>query len=126
MKLGVHAAFRAPNQGPEPLFYPRAGSRPVGLEIRRVDHDDLALCSLRHSQVFHHLEKGALVTPMFPAVITRLGGAIFLWRLAPPEVVAFDENDAAQNASIINALATMALGEIRLKRVICSSVSRSK
>ena len=87
----------------------------MGLEIGRVDHDGLALCSLRHSQAFHHLEKDALVTPTFPAVIKRLGGAIFLWRIAPPEAVAVDENDAAQNASIINALATMALGEVRLK-----------
>jgi len=29
--------------------------------------------------------------------------------------VAVDENDAAQNASIIDALATIALGEVRLK-----------
>jgi hypothetical protein len=31
------------------------------------------------------------------------------------ETVAVYEDDAAQNASIINALATMALGKIRLK-----------
>jgi len=101
--------------GPTPLFYPQAGSRAVGLEIGRVDHDGHALCSLGHSQAFHHLEKDALVTPTFPAVIKRLGRAIFLWRISPPEAVAVDENDAAQNASIINALATIALGEVRLK-----------
>jgi len=73
------------------------------------------LCSFGRSQAFHHLEKDALVAPAFPAIIKRLGRAIFLRRIAPPEPVAIDEDDAAQNASIINALATMALGEIGLK-----------
>jgi hypothetical protein len=49
------------------------------------------------------------------AGIAGTGPPIFLRRIAPPETVAVDENDAAQSASIINALAAMALGKIRLK-----------
>jgi hypothetical protein len=87
-----------PIRRPGPLFYPQAGRRAVSLEIGRVDHDRLVLCSFRHSQAFHHLEKYALVTRTFPAVINRIGGAIFLRRIAPPETVAINEDDAAQNA----------------------------
>ncbi len=47
----------------------------------------------------------ALVAPAFPAVIKRLRRAIFLRRITPTQPVAVDEDDAAQNASIINALA---------------------
>ncbi|KXJ00540.1 hypothetical protein AN414_24565 [Serratia marcescens] len=87
----------------------------MGLEIGRIDHDGLVLCGFRHGQTFHHLDKYALVAPAFPAVIKRLRRAIFLRRITPTQPVAVDEDDAAQNASIINALAAMALGEIGLK-----------
>ena len=83
----------------------------MGLEIGRIDHDGLVLCGFRHGQTFHHLDKYALVAPAFPAVIKRLGGTVFLRRIAPPETVAVDEDDAAQNTSIINARTAMALGK---------------
>src|SRR5690606_29153384 len=107
--------FVRPIRRPAPLFYPQAGSRAVGLQIGRVDHDCLELWSLRHSQAFHHPDKDTLVAPALPAVVKRLGRAVFLRRIAPPEPVAVNEDDPAQNAPIINALATMALGEIRTK-----------
>lgn len=48
-------------------------------------------------------------------VIQRFRRAISLRRIAPPEPVAIDENDAAQHTPIIDTLAAMALGEIGLK-----------
>ena len=87
----------------------------MGLEIGRIDHDGLVLCSFRHSQALHHLDKDALVAPAFPAVIQGLRRTIFPRRITPPEAVAIDENDAAQNTPIIDTLAAMALGEIGLK-----------
>lgn len=71
MKLGVHAAFRASNQAVHTPFCPQAGSRAVGLEIDRIDHDGLVLCSVRHSQALYHPDKDALVAPAFPAIIKR-------------------------------------------------------
>ena len=103
--------FVRPIRRPEPLFYQQAGSRAVGLEMGRIDHDRLAIRCLRHSQALQHLEKDALVTPAFPAVRKRLGGAIFLWRILPPETVAVNEDNAAQNAPIISALTTIAIGK---------------
>jgi len=82
----------------------------VSLEIGRVDHNSLSLRCFRHSQAFHHLEKDALVTPAFPPGIKRLGGAVFLRRIAPPETVAVHEYDPAQETPIIDALAAVALG----------------
>lgn len=72
-------------------------------------------CSFRHRQAVHHLDKNALVAPAFPAVIQRFHRAIFLQRIAPPEPVAIDENDADQHTPIIYTLAAMALGVIGLK-----------
>ena len=75
----------------------------MGLEIGRIDHDGLVLCSFRHSQALHHLDKDALVAPAFPAVIQGLRRTIFPRRITPPEAVAIDENDAAQDTPIIDA-----------------------
>lgn len=61
MRLGIHAAFRAPNQAARaPFFYPQAASRAARLEIGRIDHDGLVFCDFRPSQAFHHLENDAL------------------------------------------------------------------
>ncbi len=57
----------------------------------------------------------------------RLVRAIVLRRVAPPEPIAIDEDDAAQNAPVINALSAMALRKMGPKtRATCSSVSQYK
>lgn len=61
------------------------------------------------------MDKDALVTSAFPAVIKKLRRIICLRRIAPPELVAVDEDDAAQNTLVIYALAAMAREKIRLK-----------
>ena len=84
-------------------------------KIGRVDHDRLALGSLRCRQAFHHADEDAFVAPPLPAIVERLRRAVFPRRIAPPQPIAVDEDDPAQNAPIINALAAMALGKIGLK-----------
>src|SRR3546814_4296195 len=99
----------------DPLFYPQARRRAVRFKIGRVDHDRLALGSLRCRQAFHHADEDAFVAPPLPAIVERLRRAVFPRRIAPPQPIAVDEDDPAQNAPIINALAAIALGKIRLK-----------
>lgn len=90
----------------------RPGWKPCGgLEIGCINHDGLVFCSFRQRQAVHHLDKNALVAPAFPADIQRFRRAIFLRRIAPPEPVAIDENDADQHTPIIYTLAAMALGK---------------
>src|SRR3546814_6350829 len=67
--------FRALSCGrsgvPDPLFYPKARRRAVGLQIGRVDHDRLALWRLRCGQALHHADEDAFVAPPLPAIIKR-------------------------------------------------------
>src|SRR3546814_3950141 len=80
-----------------------------------VDHDRLALWRLRCGQALHHADEDAFVAPPLPAIIKRLRRAILPRRITPPEPIAVDEDDPAQNPSIVDPLAAMALRKIRLK-----------
>src|SRR3546814_8644194 len=66
-------------------------------------------------QALHHADEDALVAPPLPAIIKRLRRAILPRRITPPEPIAVDEDDPAQNPSIVDPLAAMALRKIRLK-----------
>src|SRR3546814_704169 len=100
---------------PDPLFYPQARRRAVRFEIGRVDHDRLAFGSLRCRQAFHHADEDAFVAPPLPAIVESLCRAIFSRRITPPHPITIDEDDAAQNPPVIDALPAMALRKIRLK-----------
>src|SRR3546814_7740341 len=100
---------------PDPLFYPKAGRRAVRFEIGRVDHDRLALGSLRCRQDLHHADEDAFVAPPLPAIVECLRRAMFTRRISPPQPIAVDEDDPAQNSPIINPLAAVALRKIGLK-----------
>lgn len=84
-------------------------------EIGRVDHDRLAFGSLRRRQPFHHADEDAFVAPPLPAIIERLRRPILPRRIAPPQPVTIDEDNAAQNPPVIDTLAAMALRKIGLK-----------
>lgn len=84
-------------------------------EVGRVDHDRLAIRSLRRRQTFHHADEDAFVAPPLPAIIERLCRAIFPRRVPPPQPIAIDEDDPAQNPPVINALTPEALRKIGLK-----------
>lgn len=87
----------------------------MGVQIGRVDHDRLALWPLRCRQALHHADEDAFVAPPLPAIIKRLCRAILPRRIAPPEPIAVDEDDPAQNPPVVNALAAMVLWKIGLK-----------
>src|SRR3546814_1295347 len=72
-----------------------------------VDHDRLALWRLRCGQALHHADEDAFVAPPLPAIIKRLRRAILPRRITPPEPIAVDEDDPAQNPSIVDPLAAM-------------------
>src|SRR3546814_7577100 len=72
----------------DPLFYPQARRRAVRFKIGRVDHDRLALGSLRCRQAFHHADEDAFVAPPLPAIVERLRRAVFPRRISPPQPIA--------------------------------------
>src|SRR3546814_11342772 len=111
--------FRALSCGrsgvPDPLFYPKARRRAVGLQIGRVDHDRLALWRLRCGQALHHADEDAFVAPPLPAIIKRLRRAILPRRIPQPEPIAVNEDDPSQNPSIADPPAPLALPKIGLQ-----------
>src|SRR3546814_8943110 len=94
---------------------PNARLPAVSLPLGLVHHDPLALWRLRCGHSLHHAAEDAFVAPPLPAIIKRLRRAILPRRITPPEPIAVDEDDPAQNPSIVDPLAAMALRKIRLK-----------
>jgi hypothetical protein len=86
----------------------------VRLEIGRIDHHRLRNGGFG-SQPVHHPGEHPLVTPPLPPVVETLRRAILLWRIAPPQAIAIDEDYPAQHTPVIDARLAMALGEEGLK-----------
>ena len=84
------------------------------LEVGRVDHDGLRAGACG-SQPLHHLEENTLLSPALPPVVQRLMRAVILRRIAPPQPVPIDENNAVQHPPVINPRFAMALGRIWLE-----------
>ena len=75
-----------------------------------IDHHRLRGGGLR-GQAFHHPGEDTFVAPALPSVVKGLRRAILLGRITPPQAIAIDEDNATQNATIIDARLTMALGK---------------
>lgn len=88
-----------------PLFFPKARRCAVRFEVGRVG-------SLSCRLAFHHPDEDAFVAPPLQAIVERLRRVRFPPRISPPQPIAVDEDDLTQNASMINALAAMALRKI--------------
>ena len=67
------------------------------------------------SQTDHHLGKDAFVAPPFPTVIEGLRRAIFLGCISPSQAIAIDEDNATQDAPVINAGLAVGLREVGFK-----------
>ena len=76
-------------------------------EIGRIDHDRLAL-STPSRQAIHHRDEDPFVAPTLSAVVERLGRTRFPRRIAPPQTVAIEEDNAAQHSAIIDPRPAMA------------------
>ncbi|MBT8155442.1 hypothetical protein KMP13_16510 [Epibacterium ulvae] len=64
------------------------------------------------SKPFHDPGKHPYVTPPFPTIVERLGGAVFIERITSAQAIAIDEDNATKDMSIINARYAMALWKI--------------
>ena len=80
------------------------------LEVGRVDHDRLVLGALG-GQADQDPGEDAIVAPALPTAVERLGGAVFLRRVAPPQAIAIGEDYAAEDATVIDAGLAVALGK---------------
>jgi hypothetical protein len=80
------------------------------LEVGRVDQHRLWK-GLLAGQPIHHPGENTFVTPALPLVVEGLRRTVLLGRIAPPQTIATDEDNATQNATIIDARPTMALGK---------------
>ena len=83
-------------------------------QVSRIDHHRLRNSRLG-GQAFHHPGEDTLVTPSLPSVVEGLWRAILLGGIAPSQPIAIDEDYAAQNAPVIDARHSVALGKERLK-----------
>lgn len=104
------------------FFYPKAGSRAVGLEIDRIDYEGLRFGPLG-GQAFHHPSEHAHFAPPFPAVIQCFVRPIFPRCISPTQAVPVDEDDPAQHPFVINPWLAVDFGKYGERRAICSCPS---
>ncbi|GBH32510.1 hypothetical protein MBESOW_P3741 [Sphingobium xenophagum] len=87
-------------------FYHQARCSAVRVEIDRVDHHRVALESLGRNQPFHHPQEHALIAP---PLAERLVWPGILRRIPPAQPFAANEDNPAQNPSIIYSRLAVAL-----------------
>ena len=81
-------------------------------EVGRIDGDRPVIGGFRR-QTRHDPREHAHIAPPLPAVIERLVRTVLARRVSPAQAIAIDEDNAAQNPSIIDARHAMALGKVR-------------
>jgi len=86
----------------------------VGFEVGRINHHGL-LFAVVSRQTGHHPGEDALVAPSLPAVVQGLVRTVLLGCVPPSQAIAIDEDNPAQNPSIINTGLAMGPGEKGLK-----------
>lgn len=94
------------------------------LQIGCVNHDGFRVCAL-DGKTFHHPAKHAHNTPTLPTIIERLVRPVLPGCIPPPQAIAIDKNDPAQNTAVINPTLAVALGKIRRKprhMLICQPI----
>ena len=96
------------------------------LQIGCIDHDCLRIGALS-GQADHDPGEDPVIAPPLPAIVDGLRWSTFPVRafsrtggvraltIAPPQAIAVDEDNAAQNPQIVYAWAAMALGKERTK-----------
>ena len=84
------------------------------LEIRCIDHDRLLLGAFG-GQSLHHPGEDPHVTPPLPTVVERLRRPILTRGITPPQAIAIDEDNPAENPPIIHPRLAMALRKERLQ-----------
>jgi hypothetical protein len=80
----------------------------------RVDHQRVRFPALI-GQLQEHSGKDTFLAPSLPTAVTRLWRAVFRRRVSPPQAIAIDEDNPAQDPSIIDPRLPMGLGKERGK-----------
>ena len=86
----------------------------MGLQMSCVDHHG-RLFTVLGRQPRHDPGEDTPVAPKLPAVVKRLVWAVFPRRISLPQTIAIDEDNPAQDTSIINPGLAVRLGEVRLQ-----------
>lgn len=81
------------------------------LQIGRVDHDRPAI-GLLGGEPLHDPGEHAHAAPSDPAIVERLVRAVFTRRIPPPQAVAIDEYNPAQNTLVIDPRLAMRLRKV--------------
>ena len=84
----------------------------MSLKVGCVDHDRLRL-GASCSQTFHHSREHTGLAPTLPPIVQRLVWPIGAGRISPAQPIAVDEDDAAQNPSVVHPRPAVALGKER-------------
>jgi hypothetical protein len=74
----------------------------VGLQVGGIDHHGLRLAEFG-CQTGHHLHEDTLVALSFPTVLERLVRAAGGVGIAPPQAIAIDRDNPAENVPVIDA-----------------------
>src|SRR6056297_1730527 len=93
--------FVLPIRRPRPLFRGHAGRGAVCLQVGRVDHHGLFL-AVFGSQADHHLGEDTFLAPTLPTAVKRLMRTVDVWSVPPAQPIAIDEDNPAQNPSVID------------------------
>ena len=96
-------------QRPSPVFFDTIGCDPMRFDMARVDHQRRKIGILPRQRCEDTFENASL-RPPFPAVVERLGGAIFRRRIEPAIASLSAENVSRQNPAIIHARNTTRFG----------------
>lgn len=79
-------------------------------QMGRIDHQRVGATTLiRQSE--EHLCEDAFLAPPLPATVKCLVRPVFLRRIAPPQAIAINEDNAAQNPPVVNPGLAMGLRE---------------
>lgn len=86
----------------------------MDLQMGGIDHHSRPPPVLS-GQAHHDPGEDASIAPTFLSVVECLVGAILPWGVAPPQAIAIDENNAAQDSPVIEPGLAVRLRKIRIK-----------
>ena len=96
------------------VWYVVQGKTKNPVPVSCVDHHGRLLTVLSR-QPGHDPGEDTPVAPSFPTVVERLVRAVFPRRISPPQAIAIDEDNPAQDTPVINPGLAARLGEVRLQ-----------
>lgn len=84
------------------------------LQMGRVDHQRIRAATLIRKRE-KHLREDAFLAPSLPAAVKGLVRPVFRRRIAPPQTIAIDEDNAAQHLPVVHTGLAVRLREKRFK-----------